>query len=111
MAFPVLFEVSRVLSKPIFEPGIVIAIVARVSLPPSPVVIRLQGGFTGRFSTDLLALADFRVRDKLGLAVGTLFHPGPPLKKRIYTNQTNQKTKMNEDKLKGKNHRIFFLSQ
>ncbi|MBU0732865.1 MAG: hypothetical protein KKG10_01795, partial [Proteobacteria bacterium] len=58
-----------------------------------------------------LALADFRVRDKLGLAVGTLFHPGPPLKKRIYTNQTNQRTKMNEDKLKGKNHRFLFLSE
>jgi hypothetical protein len=51
------------------------------------------------------------MRGKVYLAIGAFFHPGPPLQKRNYTNQTNQNTKMNEDKLKGKNHRFFFLSQ
>jgi len=44
------------------------------------------------------------VRGELGLAVGTFFHPGPPLNERNETNQTNQRTKMNKEESKGKNH-------
>ena len=109
MTFPVVFEVSRILFKPVFGPRIIIAIVVRVSFSPFPVVIFLQGGFTGRLSTDLLALTDFWVRGELGLAVGTLFHPGPPLNERNETNQTNQRTKMNKEESKGKNHKFLFL--
>ena len=81
-----------------------------VSLPPPPVVVLFQGFFARRFSTGLLALANFYVRGELRLAVGTLFHLGPPLQKRNYTTQTNQKTKMNKEESKGKNHSfsIFF---
>jgi hypothetical protein len=109
MAFPVLFEVSRFLFKPLFDPRIIIAMAVRVSFPPFPVVICLQGRFTGRLSADFLALTDFWVRGELGLAVETLFHPGPPLNERNETNQTNQKTKMNKEESKGKNHRFFLL--
>ncbi len=109
MASTVAFKVSRILLKPIFETRIALAIIVRVSLPPLPVVICLQGGFTGRFSTGLLAVADFWVRDELGLAVGTFFHPGPPLNERNETNQTNQRTKMNKEESKGKNHILFSL--
>jgi hypothetical protein len=47
------------------------------------------------------------VRDELGLAVGTFFHPGPPLNERNETNQTKQRTKMNKEESKGKNHIVF----
>ena len=67
-----------------------------VSLPPPPVIVLFQGFFARRFSAGYLAFAYFWVRGKLGLAVGAFFHPGPPLKKRNYTNQTNQRTKMNK---------------
>jgi len=49
------------------------------------------------------------VRGEFGLAVGTFFHPGPPLNKRNETNQTNQRTKMNKEESKGKNHILFSL--
>jgi hypothetical protein len=109
MAFPVVFEVSRFPLKPLLDPRIIIAMAVRVSLPPLPVVIRFQGGFTGRLSTDLLALTNFWVRGEFGLAVGTFFHPGPPLNERNETNQTNQRTKMNKEESKGKNHKFLFL--
>jgi len=64
--------------------------------------------FTDRFSTGLLALANFHVRGEVGLAIGTFFHLGPPLQKRNDTNQTNQKTKMNKEESKGKNQRFSF---
>lgn len=82
-----------------------------VSLPPPPVIVLFQGFFARRFSTGLLALANFYVRGELALAVGTLFHPGPPLNKRKETNQTNQSTKMNKEESKGKNHILFSLFQ
>ena len=61
-----------------------------VSLPPPPVIVLFQGFFAPRFSAGYLAFADFWVSGELGLAVGTLFHPSPPLNKRNETNQTNQ---------------------
>ena len=109
MAFPVLFEVSRGLFKPLFDPRIIIAMAIKVSFSPFPVVICLQGRFTGSFSTGLLALTDFWVRGELGLSVRTFFHPGPPLNERNETNQTNQRTKMNKEESKGKNHILFSL--
>ena len=66
-------------------------------MPPFPVIVLFQGFFARRFSAGYLAFAYFWVRGELGLAVGTLFHPGPPLKKRNHTNQTNQRTKMNKE--------------
>jgi len=102
---------SHILVKPLSEPRIVTAIVARISLSPTPVVLRLQGIFTRRFSTGLLALANFWVRGERGLAIGAFFHPGPPLQKRNYSTQINQKTKMNEDESKGKNQGFLSLSQ
>ena len=81
-----------------------------VSLPPPPVIVLFQGFFARRFSAGYLAFVYFWVRGELGLAVGTLFHPGPPLNERNETNQTNQRTKMNKEESKGKNHSfsIFF---
>jgi hypothetical protein len=111
MIFPVMFEVFRILVKPFPEPRIVIAMVARISLSPAPVILRLQGFFTGRFSTDFLAVANSWVRGERDLAIGAFFHPGPPLQKRNYSSQINQKTKMNEDESKGKNQRSLSLSQ
>ena len=78
-------------------------------MPPLPVAICLQGDFAGRFSAGFLAVANFYVRGELGLAIGTLFHPGLPLNKRNETNQTNQRTKMNKEESKGKNHKFLFL--
>jgi hypothetical protein len=111
MIFPVMFKVSRILVKPFSEPRIVIAIVAGISLSPTPVVLRLQGPFTRRFSTDFLAVANFWVRGERGLAIGAFFHPGPPLQKRNYSTQINQKTKMNKDESKGKNQTFLSFSQ
>ena len=54
-----------------------------------------------------MALTDFWVRDELGLAVGASFHPGPPLNERNETNQANQRTKMNKEESKGKNHIVL----
>ena len=67
-----------------------------VSFPPPPVIVLFQGFFARRFSAGYLAVAYFWVRDELGFAVDAFFHPGPPLKKRNHTNQTNQRTKMNK---------------
>ena len=53
--------------------------------------------------------AYFRVRSELGFAVGASFHPGLPLKKRNHTNHTNQRTKMNKEESKGKNHNFSFF--
>jgi len=75
----------------------------------------LSRGFAARIAQNhhifrpLLTLANSHVRGEVGLAIGTFFHLGPPLQKRNDTNQTNQKTKMNKDKLKGKNQRLFFF--
>ena len=80
-----------------------------VSLPLPPVIVLFQGFFVRRFSAGDLALTNFRVRGELGLAVDAFFHPGPPLKKRNHTNQTNQRTKMNKEESKGKNHKFLFL--
>jgi hypothetical protein len=80
-----------------------------VSLPPPPVIVLFQGFFARRFSAGYLGFAYFWVRGELGLAVGTLFHPGPPLNERNETNQTNQRTKMNKEESKGKNHKFLFL--
>ena len=80
-----------------------------VSLPPPPVIVLFQGFFARRFSAGYLGFAYFWVRGEVGLAVGAFFHLGPPLQKRNYTTQTNQKTKMNKEESKGKNHKFFFL--
>jgi len=80
-----------------------------VSLPPPPVIVLFQGFFARRFSAGYLAFAYFWVRGELRLAVGTFFHPGPPLNKRNETNQTNQRTKMNKEESKGKNYKFLFL--
>jgi len=71
--------------------------------------VLFQGFFARRFSAGYLAVAYFWVRDELGFAVEAFIHPGPPLKKRNHTNQTNQKTKMNKEESKGKNHILFSL--
>ena len=82
-----------------------------MSLPSRPVIVLFQGFFARRFSASYLALVYFWVRGELGFAVGVFFHPGPPLKKRNHTNQTNQRTKMNKEESKGKNHILFSLFQ
>jgi hypothetical protein len=81
VALPVPLQITRVLLDPLFDPGVVVATAIGVFLPPPGIVLCFEGFFTGRIPAGLLPLSYFRVKDKGGSAIRTLFsfHLGLPL--------------------------------
>jgi len=69
----VFLQVSPMLIKPSFDPGVVVETTGRILSSPAGIVLRFEGFLTGNFSTDLLPLpsSPWR-RNKKGVAIGTL---------------------------------------
>jgi hypothetical protein len=79
MGLSVMFEISGVLIKPLFEPGVIIAEIVRITSSPACIVFRLMGFFAVRIIASYLMVAYPWVGGKqfLTITAPLPFHPGP----------------------------------
>ena len=79
VALPVAFEVAGVLTKPLFDPEVIIFEVVRIPSPPAGIIFHLMGSLAERIPTALLTFTYFWAGDKQSLttAAPLPFHLGP----------------------------------
>jgi len=79
VALSVLFEITWMLIKPFFEPGVIVSEVVRVPFSPAGMVFRLMGFLAEGISTGLLPFTHPWIGYKQTFAITTPlpFHPGP----------------------------------
>ena len=75
----VLFEVARMLIKPLFDPWVIIFEVVRIPFPPAGIDFHLMGFLAERISAGLLTFTYSWVGYKQSLTITAPFpfHPGP----------------------------------